>query len=79
MDKPKRQLTEEQLEKLAKARAKANEVRKKNLEIKKFEKENVKYEKEQQKLEEKKNVKRRIMLFLKSRTNEKKQNLPNQL
>ena len=29
-DKPKRELTEEQLEKLAKARAKANEVRRKN-------------------------------------------------
>ena len=40
MDKPKRQLTEEQLEKLAKARAKANETRRKNYEIKKFEREN---------------------------------------
>ena len=54
MDKPKRQLTEEQLEKLAKARVKANESRKRNLEIKKFEKENVKYEKEQEKLEKEK-------------------------
>ena len=33
--KPNRQLTEEQLEKLAKARAKANEVRQKNYAIKK--------------------------------------------
>ena len=44
-NKPKRQLTEEQLEKLAKAREKANEVRRKNYEIKKFERENIKHEK----------------------------------
>ena len=40
MDKPKRQLTPEQLEKLSKAREKANEARRKNYEIKKFEKAN---------------------------------------
>ena len=45
---PKRQLTEKQLEKLAKARAKANEARQKNYAIKKFEKENEKYEKEKE-------------------------------
>ena len=33
MDKPKRQLTPEQLEKLAKAREKANEARRKNYEL----------------------------------------------
>ena len=44
--KPKRQLTPEQLEKLAKAREKANETRRKNYQIKKFAKENIKLEKE---------------------------------
>ena len=48
-DKPKRQLTEDQLKKLAIARQKANETRKRNYEIKKFERENMKYEKEKQK------------------------------
>jgi hypothetical protein len=48
-DKPKRQLTEDQLAKLAKAREKANETRKRNYEIKKFERDNMKYEKEKQK------------------------------
>lgn len=43
--KPKRVLTQEQLDKLAIAREKANEARAKMNEIKKFERENAKYEK----------------------------------
>ena len=55
--KPKRILTPEALEKLAKAREKANETRRKKYEIRKFEMEQAKKEKkekEQQEKEEKK-------------------------
>ena len=70
MDKPKRQLTDEQLEKLAKARAKANEVRRKNYEIKKFEKEQVKYEKDKEKIkkEEKREEAYNAVIEIKKKT-----------
>ena len=49
--KPKRVMTPEQLEKLAKAREKANEVRMRNIEIKKIQKEKERFDKEQAKIE----------------------------
>jgi hypothetical protein len=74
-NKPRRQLTEEQLQKLAKAREKANETRRKNYEIKKFERENEKYEKEQQKLKkiEKQDEAYNAVIEIKKKREEEKQ------
>ena len=62
MDKPKRQLTEEQLAKLAVARAKANEVRRKNYEINNLKKKILNMKRIRKKYKKKKNEKRLIML-----------------